>query len=162
MSNSIDLQKSNLPEDIQIRQFISDDRPLVEHFFDQMGGETRAFFDRNRGNYHNAMKYFEGTSVNTVFFLAECSGVMIGYVFLWDMDRAVPWLGIAVHEGYKGKGLGGMLMRFAIGYARDAGKGGVLLTTHVANLRGQALYEKTGFERMGIHTSGEILYFLRF
>ena len=87
---------------------------------------------------------------------------MIGYVFLYEASSSVPWLGIAVHEAYKGLGLGRRLIAHAVGRARSLGKGGVLLTTHVANLRGQSLYSRMGFERMGIHTSGEVLYLLRF
>ena len=153
---------SDLPESIKIREFTAEDKPLVERFFDQMGSETRAFFDRGRWNYKNALKYFTGESANTVYFLAEYNGEMIGYLFLWDMHRSVPWLGIAVHDGYKGMGLGGKLMRFAADYVRERDKGGILLTTHIANMRGQSLYEKSGYERLGVHTSGEFLYLLRF
>ena len=87
---------------------------------------------------------------------------MAGYLFLWDLNKSVPWLGIAVAEAYKGKHLGRILMQTAKEYAMAQGKGGILLTTHVANLRGQGLYERSGYERLGIHTSGEILYLLRF
>ena len=154
---------STLPSDILIRPFRPGDEPLVEHFFGQMEGESRGFFNRNGGNFNNAMRFFNGTAAeDTVYFLAEHKGEMIGYVFLWDLNRGVPWLGIAVHEGFKGKGLGRLLMQHVIDLARERDKGGVLLTTHVANLRGQGLYERMGFERVGVHTSGEILYLLRF
>lgn len=53
-------------------------------------------------------------------------------------------------------------MQTAHDHAVTAGKGGILLTTHVSNLRGQGLYERSGYERMGMHSSGEILYLLRF
>ena len=149
-------------EDILIREFTMDDRAKVEAFFDQMGGETRAFFDRGGGNRSTALKFFDGTAHNTVYFLAEQSGEMVGYLFLWDMDRSVIWLGIAVREGFKGKGLGRKLMNYSIEYARSQSKGGILLTTHIANMRGQALYEGVGFERLGVHVSGEILYLIRF
>jgi ribosomal protein S18 acetylase RimI-like enzyme len=147
---------------LQIRNFEIGDRALVEAFFDQMGGETRAFFDRGRGNRNNALGYFEGKDRNALRWLALDQGRMVGYVFLWELDNSVPWLGIAVAEEYKGKQLGRSLMQIAQEYAIAQGKGGILLTTHIANLRGQALYEKCGYERMGIHTSGEILYMLRF
>ena len=149
-------------EDILIREFTMDDRTKVEGFFDQMGGETRAFFDRGNGNRNTAMKFFEKTAQSSIYFLAEQAGEMVGYLFLWDMDKSVPWLGIAVREGFKGKGLGRKLMNYSIEYARKQNKGGILLTTHMANMRGQALYEGVGFERLGVHTSGEILYLIRF
>ena len=95
-------------------------------------------------------------------FMAELDGVMIGYVFLYDMDKCVPVLGIGALEGYKGVGVGSAMMRFAIEYAKKMEKGGIMLTTHVANTRGQGLYEKYGFERLGTALTGELLYLLRF
>jgi len=149
-------------EGIVIRAFTCNDRQLVTDFFDQMGGETRAFFNRNDGNRTTAMGYFDATAQNTSFFLAEQCGRMIGYVFLWDMDTSIPWFGIAVHDEYKGKKLGRKLMDFAINVAKENNKGGILLTAHVANMRAHALYEHSGFCYLGRHTSGESLYLLRF
>jgi hypothetical protein len=76
--------------------------------------------------------------------------------------RKVPWLGIAVSEEAKGCHLGTRLMEFAKNYALQHGKGGILLTTHRANIRGQALYEKSGYEYLGDHKSGELMYILDF
>ena len=148
--------------DMIIRSFAEGDKALVEAFFDQMGGETRAFFNRGDWNRTNALKFFDGTPEDTEYFLAEDDGVMVGYVFLFEMNTAVPCLGIAVAEDSKGKHLGRELIRYAIDRAKMQGKGGIWLTTHVANLRGQALYERMGFARMGIHNSGEIFFLLRF
>jgi len=153
---------SDIFEKAAIREFAAGDRRLVEDFFAQMGGETRAFFNRGDGNLKTAMEFFEGTASNKVYYLAELGGVMIGYVFLWDTNRGVPWLGIAVHDGYKGMGLGRRLIAHVIGYAKENGKGGLLLSTHIANIRGQGLYERMGFERIGMQDGGELLYILRF
>ena len=70
--------------------------------------------------------------------------------------------GIAVAEDWKGRHLGRELMARAEKHALENGKGGILLTTHTANLRGQGLYERSGYERLGVHTSGEFLYLRRF
>lgn len=149
--------------DVTIRPFRQDDRERVQAFFDQMGPESRGFFNRDRGNERGAMAFFtDGPTAEVERFLAERNGRMIGYVFLFGNDRKVPWLGIAVSEDAKGCHLGTRLMEFAKNYALSRGKGGILLTTHQANLRGQALYEKSGYVRLGNHTSGEVLYFLNF
>jgi len=147
---------------VQIRNFQMEDRKLVEEFFNQMGGETRAFFNRESGNENNALGFFEGKDKDVIRFMALDKGRMVGYLFLWELDNKVPWLGIAVADDYKGLHLGRKLMNIAKEYALSQAKGGILLTTHLANYRGQALYERSGFERMGIHTSGEILYMFRF
>ena len=159
-TNGRETQES-LPEELVIRPFQKGDRQAVEEFFDQMGGETRAFFDRNSGNKTTALRYFTEDPENVRYFLAEVNGLMVGYVFLFEMEKSVPWLGIAVREEYKGRHLGRKLMQYAENYAKAQGKGGILLTTHVSNIRGQGLYERSGYQRMGMHSSGEVLYLLR-
>lgn len=149
--------------DVTIRPFRQDDREMVQAFFDQMGPETRFFFNRNRGNEMGAMSFFtEGPRADMERFLAEREGKMIGYVFFYANDLKVPWLGIAVSDDAKGCHLGTRLMEFAKNHAMSHGKGGILLTTHQANTRGQALYEKSGYERLGDHKSGEVMYILDF
>lgn len=151
-----------------IRPFEKSDAPLVQAFFDGMGGESRAFFNRGHGNERWAMSFFSDDPADIernryiLRWMALEDGEMIGYVFLWELDKAVPWLGIAVSDRLKGRGLGKTLLAHARAYAEGEGKGGILLTTHTANLRGQSLYEGQEYQRMGMHTSGEILYLLRF
>ena len=79
---------------------------------------------------------------------------MAGYVFFLDWDTGVPELGIAVRDDLQGQHLGKKLMTYAIESAREHGKGGIYLTTHTANLRGQALYESVGFTCMGLTKNG--------
>jgi ribosomal protein S18 acetylase RimI-like enzyme len=152
-----------------IRSFSIGDRELVLEFFNQMGGETRAFFNRGDGNKNNALSYFNknGEEPGTVRFLSSVTDtngreIMTGYVFAWDMALCVPMLGIAVREEYKGMGLGRLLIKYLADYLESKNYGGVMLTTAMANIRGQALYTRMGFEHIGTHTSGEMLYILRF
>ncbi len=149
-------------EHVRIRPIKMQDLPLVEAFYDQMGGESRAFFNRGDGNHQFTLRALRGEAPNTAFFLAEAEGRMVGTVFLWDTHKRIPWLGIAVAEDCKGRHLGRALLTHAHDYARSLAAGGVLLTTAVANVRGQGLYERMGYERLGQHSSGEYLYLLRF
>ena len=61
-------------EKFTVRPFHKDDKALVTAFFDQMGGETRAFFNVNDANRNAAMKFFDGAMENTALFLAEHGG----------------------------------------------------------------------------------------
>ena len=151
-------------ESLTIRPFQPGDRGMVTEFFDQMGGETRALFNRGDGNRRSAMGYFDGLDGDDTarFAAVDPDGAMAGYVFLWEIGKLTPWLGIAVREEWKGRRLGGVLLEYAANWARERGCGGILLTTAQGNLRGQALYERCGYERLGCHTSGEVLYLLRF
>ncbi|MBR4889084.1 MAG: GNAT family N-acetyltransferase [Clostridia bacterium] len=145
-------------QELIIRPFAPEDRPLVEDFFTRLGSEGKFFFNRGRGNEMRALSYFDGTSQKMLHFLAEYQGRMVGYVFLYNTHYQTPWLGIAVSEDAKGQHVGTRLMAYAETYAKEHGKGGLLLTTHVANIRGQALYEKSGYTRLGTHLSGEFMY----
>ena len=152
----------NIIESMIIRDFTPSDKAMVEEFFDQMGGETRALFNRDDGNRHNAMNYFKGNVKNIKYCLAEYEGRMTGYVFMWDINTMVPWLGIAVREEFKGRHLGRRLISHMADYAKENGKGGIMLTTHIINLAAQSLYERMGFKCLGMQTGSEALYFLRF
>ena len=91
-------------------------------------------------------------------YLAELDGKMLGFLVFYDYHWKSPWLGIALREDAKGMHLGTRLMAFAESYAREHGKGAIILTTHKDNVRGQALYKKSGYTYLGIHTTGELLY----
>lgn len=149
-------------ERLRIRAITPEDLPLVEAFYAQMGGESRAFFNHNDCSLNFTRRFLLGEEPNARFFLVESEGRMAGTVFLWDVHKQVPWLGIGLAEELKGLHYGRTLLAFAHEQARAMGAGGVLLTTALANIRGQGLYERMGYERMGQHSGGEYLYLLRF
>ena len=152
----------SLIDEIFIRPIVPGDEDLINEFFDSMGGESRAFFNRFGGNQKGTLNYCANPTDDRRYWMAELDGKMAGYVFLWDCNTSLPWLGIAVREDLKGRHLGRRLIAYAQDYARDEGKGGLQLTTSLANIRGQVLYETMGFKRMGIHPSGEWFYLFRF
>ena len=150
--------------DIRIRLMEMEDKDRVLRFFEQMAPESRVFFNRNNINLKAALRFFKGTDTRQMRrWIAVDGDEMVGYVFLRDTDSKIPWLGIAVAERMRGKHFGQTLMETAEEWCRQEGKGGILLTTSMANVRAQGLYERCGFERMGIHSSsGEYLYLKRF
>lgn len=147
-----------------IRLIRPEDRELVNAFFDQMAPDSRALFNRNDGNRRWAMRYFDGTDTQAMRrWVALDDDGMVGYVFLWDVDTMIPWLGIAVAERLRGQHFGRRLIAQAEAWCREQGKGGILLTTHMANVRAQALYTRCGFEQLGVHgQSNELLFLKRF
>ncbi len=148
---------------LPIRPVTGEDLDRIEEFFAVMGGETRAFFNRNGWNHDTAVAYCKKPDPAFRYFLAEADGRVAGIVFLWGMNTSIPWMGIAVRDDMKGKHVGRQLIAYVQKYAREQGKGGIQLTTHVANLRGQALYEAMGFEMVGIHgASNEFFYLFRY
>ena len=153
---------------VKIRQLGQGDIPMALEFFDQMAGDTRAMF--NRGDI-NRIRMIEHLSKrhndNEIHFAAvvrENDGheKMVGYVFLWDTDTLIPWLGICVHEDWKGNHLGRKLLDYLDTYAHSQGYGGLMLTSVPANIRAHALYERMGYEYFGTHPSSEFLYIKRY
>ena len=151
-------------ENITIRPIVSGDEDMINEFFAVMGPESTAFFNRGRGNQNGTLKFCrEQNTDRRIYWMAELDGKMAGLVFLWDLHTSIPWLGIAVREELKGRRLGRKLIQFAQDYALANGKGGIQLTTSLANIRGQCLYEAMGFRRLGMHgESGEWYYLFRY
>jgi ribosomal-protein-alanine N-acetyltransferase len=108
------------------------------------------------------MEFFENGKRDHRFFGLFEDGRLLAYAFIWDVDRTVVWFGIAVRDGYQGRGLGGRLTRLVLEKCREAGYGAVLLRTRADNTSARRLYESQGFEALGTHPSGEILYIRRF
>ena len=150
-------------EQVNIRELTEDDVSLIENFFDCMGKESCAVFNRRDYNRRGALRACKTPDATRRYWIAEWEGVMVGYVFFLDWNTTIPALGIAVRDECQGRGLGRRLMEFAKDAVKDAGKGGIQLTTHVANLRAQVLYESVGFTFMGSCKNGtELFYLLRF
>ena len=150
-------------KEIEIRELRADDASLIENFFDCMGKESRAVFNRRDYNRRGILRACRTPDGCRRYFLALWQGIMVGYVFFLDWNTSIPELGIAVRDDWQGRGLGHRLMEFAKERVRTAHKGGIQLTTHVANLRAQVLYESVGFVCMGSCKNGtELFYLLRF
>lgn len=146
--------------EIKIRELRREDRELVEEFYRQMGPETRFFFNSADYNYRRTMKFFgENPDPNVVHWIAVLGGRIVGYVFVWNTGKKIVEMGLAVSEDLKGKRLGGRLIDTVKQWCRDHGKGGILLSTHPANIRAQALYNRSGFRHLGASNNrGEYLY----
>jgi len=147
--------------DISIRPIVPGDEGLIEEFFASMGGESRALFNRNDWNRTTVLQFCKEQKVGYHrYWMAEYEGKMAGMVFLWDLQTSIPWLGIGVRDDLHGKHLGSRLIAFVQDYVKKEGKGGIQLTTHLANVRGQALYEKMGFELIGFSGQHNEWYYL--
>lgn len=136
------------------------DEERIAEFFDAMGAESRALFNRRDYNRRGVLKFCARPDATRRYWIAELDGIMAGYVFFLDWNSSIPSLGLAVRDDLRGKHIGRALVAFAQRTAREAGKGGIQLTTHTANLRGQVLYENMGFECMGLCKNGTELFYL--
>jgi ribosomal protein S18 acetylase RimI-like enzyme len=76
-----------------------------------------------------------------------------GYGFI---DQSIPELSIGVVEGWRGRGVGGSLLRALGDHAKLAGFGAMSLSVEVAN-PALALYERHGFVSIGIKTGAHTM-----
>ena len=150
-------------EDLEIREAKTGDEALINDFFDAMGGESRAMFNRRDFNRRGVLKFCAKPDKTRRYWLALYGEIMVGYVFFLDFNSSIPALGIAIRDEYRGMHLGRGLIEFAKDRIKESGKGGMQLTTHLANIRAQALYEAEGFTCMGQCKNGsELFYLFRF
>ena len=139
------------------------DAPLLEEFFTALGPESRALFNRRDYNKRGILRAITHPDPAREYYLALADNRILGYVFFLDADSGIPELGVCVRDDCQGRGLGRALCEWAIHRAREQGKGGLVLTTHTANLRAQVLYESLGFCCQGLAKNGtELFYLLRF
>jgi len=68
-------------------------------------------------------------------------------------QRPEPWvpeLGIAIADGYHGRGLGGLAVRLLLAVGRHLSVDAIELTTHPENIAGYRTYLGAGFEQVGM------------
>lgn len=104
------------------------------------------------GSSLNTFRYFQNRPLSIIEnHLITCLLVIenqpVGYGHL-DKDADTVWLGIAVSEGFKGKGLGKLIMNFLISAARDKRLSKVKLTVDENNTSAISLYESFGFVKL--------------
>jgi ribosomal protein S18 acetylase RimI-like enzyme len=141
---------------LTIRRLTTNDTQLLYAFFQSASERTRFLMCAHPYDYETAEKLTSPEQIalpNIIRYAAVTpdgdSEVMAGYLFFWDWDRKVPWLGIAVSDRFHGLGIGKRLMTFAEETARQSGKGGILLTTKKVNAVAFSMYQKCGYERIG-------------
>ena len=80
--------------------------------------------------------------------LAECDGVLVGYVVVTYGGGDAELLNIAVAPKYQRKGIGSCLLQYAVGYAKDHADM-MFLEVRVSNRKAIELYAREGFFEVG-------------
>jgi len=83
-------------------------------------------------------------------FVAECAGVVAGYVCLTVLFEEAQILDIAVAADRRGRGIALMLMEFAVGTAMEKGAEVLALEVRSSNRAAILLYERLGFKPIGL------------
>lgn len=147
---------------METRKMQMSDKEKIIDFFASMGEQSTHFFNLNHGNEKRTMEFFDNGKKDHTFYVAFEGEELVALAFIWDIDRTIPWFGIAVRDSAQGKGIGTAFIKEIFADLLSAGYAGLLLRTATDNYSAQHLYEKCGFERLGLHPSGEYLYLKRF
>jgi len=107
-------------------------------------------FLNNLGDSRNSFRYYKNRDITAINnHLLTCllfnDAKPIGYAHL-DKENDLIWLGIAIIESEKGKGLGNMLMKHLINFAIEQKLKIIFLTVDLQNTNAIKLYQKYHFE----------------
>lgn len=83
-------------------------------------------------------------------FVVEVDGRIVGSMGLELAPYGVVTLGMALLDGYRGRGFGRELLEAGIAWAREVGAHKIALQVWPHNERAIALYERMGFVREGL------------
>jgi [ribosomal protein S18]-alanine N-acetyltransferase len=75
-----------------------------------------------------------------------------GFVCYWVLDFEIHLLDLAVHPGWRHKGIGRLLLGHMIEEAVSKQLESIWLEVRVSNASALALYEKFGFEQVGVRS----------
>lgn len=76
--------------------------------------------------------------------------LIVGFIGVWMLPDEAHVVTVAVREGYRRQGLGEQLLISAIETAQEQGQSLVTLEVRVSNEAAIKLYEKYGFEQVGL------------
>ncbi len=82
--------------------------------------------------------------------LAEVDGKILGYVLFWLVPGEIDIHNVAVHTGYRRRGIARSLLRQVIAEARDRSLVRITLEVRRSNIAAQKLYESLGFITTGL------------
>jgi ribosomal-protein-alanine N-acetyltransferase len=75
---------------------------------------------------------------------------VVGFIGIWFMVDETHIVTVAVRESERRKGVGELLLLAAFDLSREKGVPALTLECRVSNTAAQALYDKYGFQRLGI------------
>ncbi|MBB4894594.1 ribosomal-protein-alanine N-acetyltransferase [Streptomyces olivoverticillatus] len=104
----------------------------------------------SKGLFWSELAHARGANANRRYVVAQTPDGIVGYAGLAVIDGTGDVQTIAVDQGYWGTGLGARLLSELLRTATAFECREVLLEVRVDNTRAQRLYERFGFEPVGI------------
>ena len=110
-----------------------------------LGSEAPFSEERKERIRESTVAQPEGTAT----FVAEADCGLVGFVWVGREGHGRVDLGMAVADGWRGRGVGSLLLERAVAWAREQGAHKMFLEVWPHNTGAQRLYEKFGFVTEG-------------
>ena len=104
----------------------------------------------SRGMFWSELAHARGPGATRHYVVAEADGRLVGYAGLAVVGDLADVQTIAVAREHWGTGLGARLLTDLVRYATEVGCTEVMLEVRVDNARARRLYERFGFEPVGV------------
>lgn len=84
------------------------------------------------------------------YFIVELEGSIVGYGGMWIIIDEAHITNIAIHPEFRGRNLGGFLLKSMIEYAKNINVFKMTLEVRRSNEAARGLYRKFGFKDIGV------------
>ena len=135
---------------ITVRIAADKDRTKIEELFVEMLKSVYSSEDTEGYEEGYLDKFFGGSDR---IYVAESDGEFAGYIAVEVHDGFIYIDDISVGSGYRGFGIGTMLIGAAEAYAAELGIGISVLHVEVQNTSALRLYERLGYSRASLEES---------
>jgi L-amino acid N-acyltransferase YncA len=144
-----------MPE-IRIRFATEDDAEAICAIYNQGIEERIATLETERRSPDERRQWMASRGPRHPVIVAVEAGSVVGWASLnpFNPRRAydhVADLSVYVERGWRGKGVGRLLLDRLVGHAQALGYHKMVLAAFPSNTGGMALYERVGFDTVGIY-----------
>ncbi|MEJ7846256.1 MAG: GNAT family N-acetyltransferase [Acidimicrobiales bacterium] len=141
-----------MADDLVLRVATATDLPAYRAVFDAVAAEGRWIGTEAPVDWARRTAFLErlvGDDPTAVLVVAEKADVVVGSITAEHGRSGRVELGMAILDGYRGRGIGTALLSWVVDWARTCGAHKVTLELWPDNDRALGLYRKLGFEVEG-------------
>ncbi len=134
---------------ITIRPFVGADRARLIKLIDSVAGEGKHLPVASYSSTPQWDAALAGRLDGGLILLAEVGNEPIGWCRLFPQNEEAVELGIGMAAPYRGKGIGGEMLRVCMEWARKNGYQRIVLDTMESNTVAQEFFRRHGFVEKG-------------
>ncbi len=146
-SSDAEPRENERPRGSAVSETVIDFRPMIASDVERVMEIERASFPYpwSQAFFYQELKVSCASAV-----LALAGEQAIGYVIYWLVSGEVDIHNLAVHPGYRRRGVARALLHWVIGDAKERGAGRITLEVRKSNTGAQDLYRSLGFAEQGV------------